>query len=127
MVGGPQVSARRRSRSVVSLASKRTPGLDGTYSGTCIACLRPTDTALGVRGEAEWHAAFLVVMGVPEDEARLTVQRHAPSSDRYDAAYQVCGRCARNSPFPQPALALPGAPVPTIEQPRSAGPGRGLM
>jgi len=116
---------QRKPRSVVTLAARRSPGLDGTYADTCTACLRATDTALGVRGDPEWHAAFLVSIGLPSREAVATVERFldetgdGPGPDgRYDRVYRVCGKCAARVPsFPKPALALVGEPVPTIGQP----------
>ena len=115
---------RRKAKSVEHLASRRTPGLDGTYDGSCVACLRPTDTALGFRGEPGWHAAGLTKLGLPIKEAITTVHRFleevsgGPDPDgRYSAVYRVCGDCAARTPgFPKPVLALAGEPVPTIEQ-----------
>jgi hypothetical protein len=107
------------------LAARRSRGLDGTFSGTCVACLRPTDTGLGVRGDAEWHAAFLVSVGLPEKEAiacaegaRSDCPGGVKPDGRFDMPYQVCERCAARVPsFPKPSLVLPGEPVPTIGQP----------
>jgi hypothetical protein len=48
----------------------REPGLKGNYEGSCVSCLRGTDTAVGLHGEAEWMIAFLVAkLHVPMDEA----------------------------------------------------------
>ena len=123
--GGWADTAGRAAKSVERLAAYRTPGLDGTYSGTCVACLRPTDTALGVQGVPEWHAGVLVALGLPDKEAIALVAEFldamgdGPGPDgRYERVYRVCGHCAaRVPPFPRPALALPGEPVPTIGQP----------
>jgi hypothetical protein len=116
------MSKKRRPKSIVDLSARRARGLDGTYSGTCIACLLPTDTALGVRGEPEWHAAFLTLIGLPAAEAEAMVGRSEEPVDargRYETLYRVCSKCAAkgSSSFPKPALALPGASVPTIGQP----------
>ena len=123
------MSKKKRPRSVASLERKRSPGLDGTYNGTCVACLRATDTALGVRGVPEWHAGFLVAVGLPEQEADATVSRflaelaagggYRVEAGEYDMVYRVCGRCASRVPsLPAPVLVIPGNPVPTIAQPR---------
>lgn len=103
------------------------PGLDGTYRDTCIACLGATDTALGVRGEREWHAAFLHVLGVPIDQAFTTLKvaladaAGGPVDDRgrFEALYRVCRSCAAaaNGRLPEPVLVVPGAEVPAITQP----------
>jgi hypothetical protein len=113
--------ARKRPKqtSIRKLAAKRAPGLDGSYTGTCIGCLRPTDTAFGIRGVAEWHAAGLTRLGVPMDEALGLVGMagmEAGSTDRYDAAYRVCGRCAARAGFPT-VLAVDGEAIPTMVQP----------
>lgn len=114
------MSKKGKPKSVTRLAHKRVPGLDGTYAGTCIACLRPTDTALGFRGEPEWHAAGLSRLGLPMAEAVAMVETYGgePGPDgRYDAVYRVCERCAARAGFPKPGLALPGEGVPSIGQP----------
>ena len=46
-----------------------TPGLRGDYRGSCVVCMRSTDTAFGIRGEAEASIAALVVLGVNQEEA----------------------------------------------------------
>ena len=123
--GGWADKAGRAAKSVERLAAHRTPGLDGTYSGTCVACLRPTDTALGVQGVPEWQAGVLVALGLPDKEAVALVAEfldatgEGPGPDgRYERVYRVCGDCAARVPhFPRPTLALPGEPVPTIGQP----------
>jgi hypothetical protein len=111
---------RPRQTSLKKLAAKRPTGLDGSYTGTCIGCLRPTDTALGIRGVPEWHAAGLVRLGLPMEEAIATVQvvEFEPGPDgRHDAAYRVCQRCAARGGLPQPVLAVDGERLPTIVQP----------
>lgn len=121
---------KRKPKSLDTLVRKRPTGLDGTYAGTCIACLKPTDTALAFRGEPEWHAAGLVQLGLPMNEAIATAERTlramAVGSDgagRYDAVYRVCGDCAAKAdpPFPTPALAYPGMPIPVVAPLRDNG------
>jgi hypothetical protein len=100
-----------------------TPGLDGTLSGTCVACYTPTDTALAVLGIPEWHGAFLFNIGAPQAEAFALVEKYGkaqPDQRRYEAIYQVCGACAAKMPnFPRPALVMLDEPIPVIEQPAS--------
>jgi hypothetical protein len=50
------------------------PGLQGNFHGTCVACLTPTDTALGFEGEAEFVIAGISVLGVPMDQAQVMVE-----------------------------------------------------
>lgn len=105
------------------------PGLKGTYEGTCIACLRPTDTALAFAGQGEWLIAALVVLGVPQDQAYLTlldgwleqglqVPAGRVPGGRLTQAFRVCRDCVRASGcgFPDPVLAVNGARVPVIGQ-----------
>jgi hypothetical protein len=101
-------------------------GLLGCYDGTCIVCLRPTDTALAFRGPAEWHLSALKVLGVPEDQAYAT--KLPGWRERYGTrpgevpdgvlseAYRVCLDSVRAcpAPFPDPVL-VDGAELPTIE------------
>lgn len=49
------------------------PGLDGTYSGSCIVCLNGCDTGLAFVGPAEWAIAGLTVLGVPKKQAPAIV------------------------------------------------------
>lgn len=96
-------------------------------NGLCVACMTPTDTALGVRGEPEWHIAFLTALGIPLDQAEKTfevMERTAPgimSNDGsvYEWGVQVCTACAEKSraPLPIPVLALPGRDLPVVGQP----------
>ncbi len=94
--------------------------------GTCVGCLMPTDTGLGLRGPAEWHLAFLVNLGMNEQEALGTFQagmRDAgwPGPDEdgdipdgiIDLAYRVCARCAGRAGHMRVALATAGAALPT--------------
>lgn len=93
-------------------------------TGSCIACGQGTDTALGVEGPAEWHVAFLVVLGVPSEQAGAIVSGstgNPPGSGprfTYRASYRVCAGCVRDCgaapPFPAPMLALDGAEIPVI-------------
>jgi hypothetical protein len=50
------------------------PGLRGSYRGSCVVCLRGTDTGFAVRGPAEAVIAALIVAGVPESEAYETAR-----------------------------------------------------
>lgn len=50
------------------------PGLQGSYSGSCVVCLRGTDTGFAVRGDAEAVIAALIAAGVPESEAYETAR-----------------------------------------------------
>lgn len=47
------------------------PGISGDYRDSCVACFQGTDTGLAFVGPAEWAAAGLQVLGVPEDQADL--------------------------------------------------------
>src|SRR6185312_16629955 len=42
------------------------PGLDGTYDGSCVACLRGTDDMLVLHGEAEFLIGTLRCMGLSD-------------------------------------------------------------
>jgi len=94
-------------------------------NGSCVACLNPTDTVLGIEGEAEWHIAFLTNLNIPGNEAGATVSAGTGNppgmvpNGRYASLYRVCTNCAESaSPnFPKPVLSLLGVDAPTLHQP----------
>jgi hypothetical protein len=102
------------------------PGLGGDYEGSCVNCMKGTDTALGFEGEAEWLMAGLAALGVPKDQALVMVSQHfkVPPGLVPDGTFRmvvkVCPACVEQSPFPTPVLVLPGAVVPFVKQPRSS-------
>ncbi len=108
----------RRKRSRTKLPP---PGLKGTYEDTCVVCLRPTDTGIGLRGEAEWMAAALIVLGLPSDEAGAMISEATGSPPgrvpvgQIDCVIRLCGDCASKStkPFPTPVLIGTGLPIPS--------------
>ena len=66
------MSRRRRNPMAIPFqdrAQHQPPGLDGTYTDSCVVCLQGCDTGLAFRGEAEWVLAGLHVLGIPDDEA----------------------------------------------------------
>lgn len=88
------------------------PGLDGTYRGSCALCLRGTDTAIGLAGEAEWIVAFFnVQMDIPDDQA-LIMLSSATNCDEgmvppgvFSIVVRICRDCGREKklqvgPFP---------------------------
>jgi len=102
-------------------------------AGSCVACGRGTDTALAVEGEAEWHVAFLGVLGIPTDQAvdlaALTtgsqlgfaiLGTHSKLPDgRFLKMYRVCVECVEKSGahLPRPVPAVEGADLPAVRQP----------
>lgn len=88
--------------------------------GSCIVCLRGTDTALAFRGSIEWVTAGLYALGVPADQAAATVQSSClpiDGSGRATATYQVCASCVQKTKLPKPGLVYDGAEIPCIHQP----------
>lgn len=55
----------------------------GSFTGSCIACLGGTDTAIAFRGEPEWCVAALVVLGLPTSEAVATFDLAHPDAPPY--------------------------------------------
>lgn len=93
-------------------------GLNGTFAETCVSCLQPTDTAIGVRAEAEFHIAFLMQFNIPNDQAGGMVSLGTGCDDGkvpggvFEAVYRVCTDCATNTPkMPKPTLMHVGAQV----------------
>lgn len=105
------------------------PGVDGTFHGSCVACMRGTDSALAFSGPIEWYCAALVLLGVSEDGAFVMGQlavssgelelldRPAASVPHYWVVARVCDACAARSPFPEPVVVRPGAGIPTVKCP----------
>jgi hypothetical protein len=91
--------------------------------GSCIICGQGTDTALGFKGSGEAHIAFLIVLGVAEDEASATVSVATNSepgmvpSGKFVATYRLCARCVREAEpdFPPPVLLMVDGEIPVIE------------
>jgi hypothetical protein len=94
-------------------------------AGSCVVCGNGTDTALAVEGEAEWHIALLIELGVPEAEAPDVVSAGTNSdpgkvpAGRFKAVYRVCAACVERAPadFPAPVLFVEGGTMPMIVQP----------
>jgi len=87
------------------------PGIKGTFTGSCVVCLRGTGTGLVFLGEPEWLAAGLVRLGLPMDDAVATTE--VAMSDRPDGweewAVRVCSDCA--GPLPVGVISLGTLPA----------------
>ena len=111
-------------RRLADVVSTTPPGLDGTYWGSCVGCLRGCDTCVAVVGDVDWHCAFLTVIGVPLEEAEAMIQ--APwfpilAPDFPPVFYRVCTACAAKYPRLTARVAVPGADVPGgLPAPRGA-------
>lgn len=99
--------------------------MDRYRAGSCVVCGRGTDTALSAEGEAEWHIAFLINLGVPEADAPDVVTAGTNSdpgkvpAGRFRAIYRVCATCVARAPyagFPAPVLLVKGGTLPVIRQ-----------
>jgi hypothetical protein len=94
-------------------------------NGPCIACFKATDTALGTEGEAEWHTAFLTLLGLEMQEAEdmVSVGTGNPlgkfPNGRFEVIHRVCADCAAKTKlnFPKPTLSVPGMEIPCARQP----------
>jgi len=97
-------------------------GLRGDYRGSCVVCLRPTDTGLATEGEADYAMAMLIELGVPEGQAPDVVSLAAGVEPgmayvgRQTVVFRVCARCAAAAGFVAPGLLAAGAPVPQYVQ-----------
>jgi hypothetical protein len=98
------------------------PGLQGDYSDTCVGCMRPTDTGLAFEGRAEWAVAGLVVLGLEEDVAVVTLSvatgsepGKAPRGSRW-FGFRVCGECASRAEM-EVGLLAGDEGIPTYQEP----------
>lgn len=90
------------------------PFIKADPHSACVACDRPTNTALGVRGETQWVTAFLHVLGLPVPVAgRIVLANYQPEG----MVVRVCSDCVAKTTFPPPAITSPGANIPCITQP----------
>ena len=98
--------------------------LPGAAPGSCVGCGRQTDTGLGTEGEAEWHIALALNLGVTRSEAE-TALRDVTGAEpgevidgRYPVAWRVCRDCIRKfTDRIEPVLLVDGAALPVIGQP----------
>lgn len=87
----------------LNLTNLPAPGLDGTYRGSCVVCLRGTDTGLAFVGEAEWVIAGLTVLGIPQHQAGAMVSEATGTPPgkvpvgEVTMHLRVCRRCAAAS------------------------------
>lgn len=94
-------------------------GAFGNYVGSCVACMRGTDTGLAFRGEIEFIAAALMMLGVPENQAISIVKTSdailIDGENRFVATMRVCAGCAERARVPvKPVLLIDGADVPVL-------------
>lgn len=101
------------------------PILGNQYAGSCVVCLRGTDTGIACEGELEWLAAFLTILGVPRRDATTIVENSDHEIDgtgRGQVTFRVCQGCAAEAEtdrksLPQPALIYVGGEIPCVRQP----------
>lgn len=110
------------------------PGLQGNYAGTCLSCLRATDTAIAFTGEAEFHIATIMrICDIPFEEAlECFLDVHKSSNPRFvllpgnvpagimTKVVRVCGRCASAAGFGKPGLFATGCQIPHYREPAGA-------
>jgi hypothetical protein len=80
------------------------PGLSGDYRGSCVICMRGTETAIGIRGAAEAGIAFLCVLGLNAETANATFEA-ATGCDRGMVptgintwTFKLCEECVKKAP-----------------------------
>jgi hypothetical protein len=71
-------------------------GLNGTFTGSCIACMTGTDTGVAFIGDTYFQAAGLVALGVPIEEASATISEFPAPFDQ-PMQVRVCQDCADRS------------------------------
>lgn len=92
-------------------------------AGLCIACITPTDTVLGFRGEGEWViAAAAKVTGDSLDVAHETYRQATGAAPGCvidginEVVFRVCQSCATKAGLPKPVLFTPLAQIPAVTQ-----------
>ncbi len=101
------------------------PNLQGDYRGSCVVCLRGTDTALSFTGEAEWLVAGLQGLGIPDDQALVMTEEFFAEKGAdpgmvldgdHTMPVRVCAECVAEAKPPFPAPGLPAFGVPNVRQ-----------
>jgi hypothetical protein len=111
------------------------PGLNGSYTDSCIVCMRGTDTGLAFVAPADeaidWAVAGLMALGVPNDRASTIVTQaleriaageppqgvlRFPDDGSLAFGFRVCGDCADRSPA-NPRVGFITEGVPAITRP----------
>ena len=102
------------------MMGQQPPNLDSDDAGTCLVCLRATDTALAFTGPAEWIVAGLMALGVPNDQAITMVEDFTGANEGkaipglMSVPMRVCESCAEKASLPV-GLATGDQPIPNIE------------
>ena len=99
---------------------ERRTGLNGDWSGSCVICRTPTDTAIKIMGPANGIVVGLKLLGLPTPEAARTVRSFLGPNTRIPAdtvtTVRVCTACcAKADPRFTPALAYAGADLPVYD------------
>jgi hypothetical protein len=105
-------------RRLDDIISTTPPGLDGTYSGSCVACLQGTDACVAVVGDVDWHAACLMTVGLPIEEAKAVIFASGfpiLAPDFSPVFYAICTKCAGRMRGLKPAV--PWTEIPGVIQP----------
>ncbi len=102
------------------------PNLQGNYYGSCVVCLRGTDTGLGLTGPAEFVVAGMRVLGIPTDDAEHLLAQETgmpvgrvPDGDM-TMIFRVCSACAKAARPACPDVGL----LPTVPNYGYGGPGQ---
>jgi hypothetical protein len=105
-----------------SMVDEPIPGPQGDYSGTCVVCMRPTDTGLAFQGRAEWAVAGLIVLGLEQDVAVVTLSvstgsdpGKSPTGSQW-FGFRVCSECASRADMEVGLLAREEG-IPTYPEP----------
>jgi hypothetical protein len=88
--------------------------------GTCAVCLRPTDTGLAFRGEAEWVIAGLMGLRVPQEQAEAMLSGFTGCGPgmvpvgEVTVPVRVCRRCVESAAAEWGGRTLPVGVLPTV-------------
>lgn len=90
------------------------PGLRGDYTGSCVACMRGTETAIAIRGPAEAAIVVLARLGVDQDVAEAMLSGSPGMVPDGDGpwGFRLCAACAamgggRPLPVGDPRIGVP--------------------
>ncbi len=110
-------------------------GPTGDWRGSCVLCLKSTDTGMLLQGEAEWLVGAISQLGIPAEQAETMVTaffanlRCDPDVvpvGRQEMLVSICSRCAAAAGVPtapglivrdESGMGRLAAPVPRFVQP----------
>ncbi|GAA1961698.1 hypothetical protein [Amycolatopsis minnesotensis] len=79
------------------------PNIQGNYTGSCVACMKGTNTGLVLVGDAAFVSAGLIALGIPQHQVQFVLAAATGHPDgelsagEMPAVVRACASCARRA------------------------------